>query len=86
MVILTMLLTLYFDEILNEGRSYYDLYNSEEIVALALSLPRVMTLQKFYVLRPLAAKPFTLGPCLYASNQMYTPSTNHLLFNFDLKH
>ncbi len=46
MVILTMVLTIDFDEILNEGRSNYDQYNREEIVALALSLPRVMTLQK----------------------------------------
>ncbi len=46
MVILTMLLNIDFDEIQNEGRSYYDLYNSEEIVALSLSFPRVMALQK----------------------------------------
>jgi hypothetical protein len=36
-----MLLTIDFDEILIEGRSYYDLYNSEEIIALALSLPEL---------------------------------------------
>ncbi len=46
-VILTMLLTIDFDEILIEGRSYYDLYNSEEIIALALSLPELWLSKNF---------------------------------------
>jgi hypothetical protein len=63
-----------------EGRSH-KLSNSEDIITLALLVPEI-SLQIFYILRSLAAKPFTLHPnflFLFCSSSPSPPLHNSLI-------
>ncbi len=67
-----MLLLFDFDDISAEGRHPPKLSNSEDSSRFTRS--RVITLQKFYIQRPLAPKPFTLDPSSYFESAPHPPS------------